>query len=128
MKKLATLINSALLTVAAASPAFAQGAGTVGFEKPAEAKITDIGKLISSGISLVIIISGLLVFIFLVWGGIEWLTSGGDKGKVEAARNRIVSALVGLAIIAAAWALVRIIAYFFGVDAGLSTFNVPRPY
>lgn len=128
MKKLATLINSALLSLALATPAFAQGTGTVGFEKPAEAKITDIGKLISTGISVVIIISGILVFVFLVWGGIEWLTSGGDKGKVESARNRIVSALVGLAIIAASWALVRIIAYFFGVDAGLSTFTIPKPY
>jgi hypothetical protein len=128
MKKLATLINSALLSLTLATPAFAQGTGTVGFEKPAEAKITDIGKLISTGISVVIIISGILVFVFLVWGGIEWLTSGGDKTKVENARNRIVSALVGLAIIAASWALVRIIAYFFGVDAGLSTFTIPKPY
>ena len=128
MKKLATLINSALLSLTLATPAFAQGTGTVGFEKPAEAKITDIGKLISTGISVVIIVSGILVFVFLVWGGIEWLTSGGDKGKVENARNRIVSALVGLAIIAASWALVRIIAYFFGVDAGLSTFTIPKPY
>ncbi|MBI2325886.1 hypothetical protein HYU91_00700 [Candidatus Collierbacteria bacterium] len=78
--------------------------------------------------SVVIIVSGILVFVFLVWGGIEWLTSGGDKTKVENARNRIVSALVGLAIIAASWALVRIIAYFFGVDAGLSTFTIPKPY
>lgn len=128
MKKLATLINSALLSLTLATPAFAQGTGTVGFEKPAEAKITDLGKLISTGISVVIIVSGILVFVYLVWGGIEWLTSGGDKGKVESARNRIVSALVGLAIIAASWALVRIIAYFFGVDAGLSTFTIPKPY
>ncbi len=126
MKKLAALINSALLTLTLATPAFAQG--TVGFEKPAEAKITDLGRLISTGISVVIIVSGILVFVYLVWGGIEWLTSGGDKGKVEAARNRIVNALVGLAIIAASWALVRIIAYFFGVEAGLSTFTIPKPY
>ncbi len=127
MKKLASLISSALATLTLATPALAQG-GTVGFEKPAEAKITDLGRLISTGISVVIIISGILVFVFLVWGGIEWLTSGGDKGKVEAARNRIVNALVGLAIIAASWALVRIIAYFFGIEAGLSTFTIPKPY
>lgn len=128
MKKLAALINSALLTLASATPALAQSGGSIGFEKPEEAQITDIGKLINSGVGFVIIISGLLVFIFLVWGGIEWLTSGGDKGKVEAARNRIVNALIGIAIIAAAWALTRIIAYFFGVEGGLSTFSVPRPY
>ncbi len=128
MKKLIALINSALLTLTLATPALAQSGGTVGFEKPAGVQITDIGRLISSGISVVIIISGILVFVYLVWGGIEWLTSGGDKTRVESARNRISNALIGLAIIAASWALVRIIAYFFGVDAGLSTFTIPKPY
>src|SRR3989344_4973079 len=126
MKKLATLINSALLCLSLAAPAFAQN---IGIDKPAEAKITDLGRLISTGISVVIIVSGILVFVYLVWGGIEWLTSGGDKGKVEAARNRIVSALVGLAIIAASWALVRIIGYFFGIGAGLSgPLTNPKPF
>ena len=79
-------------------------------------------------VSIALLLAGLILFVYLVWGGIEWLTSGGDKGKVEAARNRIVSALVGLAIIAASWALVRIIGYFFGIEAGLSTFTIPKPY
>lgn len=128
MKKIATAVSSTLATLAAATPVLAQN---IGVGKPEQAHITDIGRLISSGINVVIIISGILVFIFLVWGGIEWLTSGGDKGKTEAARNRITAALVGLAIIAASWALVRIIAYFFGVDAGLTsggTLTIPRPF
>src|SRR5689334_2727176 len=98
MKKVASVINSAALTLDLATPAFAQNIGIV---KPEEAKITDIGRLVSTGVSVTIIIAGILVFIFLVWGGLEWLTSGGDKGKTENARNRITAALVGLAIIAA---------------------------
>lgn len=126
MKKLATLINSALLTLGLATPALAQN---IGIDKPAEAKITDLGRLISTGVSVIIIITGILVFVFLVWGGIEWLTSGGDKTKVQSAQSRITNALVGLAIIAASWALVRIIAYFFGVEAGLSgALTIPKPY
>ncbi len=126
MKKLATLANSAALTLALATPALAQN---IGVGKPEEAKITDIGRLVSTGVNVAIIISGILVFVYLVWGGIEWLTSGGDKGKTEGAKNRITAALVGLAIIAASWALVRIISYFFGVDAGLNgTLSIPRPY
>ena len=69
-------------------------------------RIVDIG----------IILSGILLLVYLVWGGIEWLTSGGDKGKVEAARNRIVSALVGLAIIAASYAAWPLALTFFGID------------
>ena len=126
MKKLASLINTAALSLAVASPVMAQ---SIGVGKPAEAKITDIGRLVQTGISVAIIGSGILVFVFLVWGGLEWIMSGGDKTKTENARNRITAALVGLAIVAASWALVRIIAYFFGVEAGLeSGFNIPKPY
>ena len=89
---------------------------TIGVAQPAGIKITDIGKLISSLVSVVFIIAGILTFAFLVMGGIEWLTSGGDKTKTEQARNRITAALVGLAIIAASWALMQLISYFFGID------------
>lgn len=126
MKKLAALTSAALGLLTIATPALAQN---IGVEKPAQVQIQDLGKLISTGVSVVIIISGILVFVYLVWGGLEWLTSGGDKGKTESARNRITAALVGLAIIAASWALVQIIGYFFGVQAGLGgTLTIPRPY
>ena len=127
MKKLATLINSALLSLTLATPALAQGTGTVGFEKPAEAKITDIGKLISTGISVVIIVSGILVFVFLVWGGVEWLTSGGDKTKIENARSKLTNALIGVAIIAAAYAVWTLALTFFGVDVSNVCSDNPIP-
>jgi len=75
-----------------------------------------IGPLVSAGINAVIIIAGLLVFIYLVWGGIEWLTSGGDKEKYESARNRITAAVIGLVIVVAAWAIMSLIGNFFGIN------------
>ena len=52
----------------------------------------------------------------LVWGGIQWIMSGGDKAKTEEARNRITAALVGLAIVASAWAIMKLVEYFFGLN------------
>ena len=101
---------------------------TIGVAQPAGMKITDIGKLISSLISVVFIVAGILTFAFLVIGGIEWLTSGGDKTKTEQARNRITAALVGLAIIAASWALMQLISYFFGIDVFGGNITIPKPY
>ena len=69
-------------------------------------RIVDIG----------IILAGLLLLIYLVWGGTEWLTSGGDKNKIENARNKLTNALIGVAIIAAAYAFWRLALVFFGVD------------
>ena len=103
-------------------------AAEIGSLRPANMKITDIGVLISRVISLAFIVAGILTFAFLVMGGIEWLTSGGDKGKTEQARNRITAAVVGLAIVAASWALMKLIAYFFGVDVFEGNINIPKPY
>lgn len=104
------------------------GSGTIGVPQPSGMKITDIGVLISRVISVTFIIAGILTFAFLVYGGVEWLTSGGDKGKTESARNRITAAVVGLAIVAASWALMKLIAFFFGVDVFEGNINIPKPY
>lgn len=110
------------------SQVYAAGDGNIAVIKPTNVKIEDIGKLISSAVSVVIIVAGILAFVFLVIGGIEWLTSGGDKTKTEVARNRITAALVGLAIIAASWALMQLVAYFFGIDVLGGSVTIPRPF
>jgi hypothetical protein len=88
----------------------------VGVPKPPGFQIEDLGLLISRAIGVALLIAGILVFVYLVWGGIQWITSGGDKAKTEEARSRITAALIGLAIVAAAWAVMQLISFFFGVD------------
>src|SRR3989344_9035907 len=73
-------------------------------------------KLITAGIQLVMVLAAIIFFFILVIGGIKWITSGGDKGQTEAARNQITAALVGLVIVFAAWGIIALIKTFFGVD------------
>jgi uncharacterized membrane protein len=92
--------------------------------------ITNLGNFISALIRASIIIAALLTFAYLIWGGIQWLTSGGDKSAYEAARGRITAALIGLAIVAAAYAIMLIIGTFFNVDilgSGLNFGNANLP-
>jgi len=80
---------------------------------------TDIGRLISFVLRVVLAIGALLVFGYLVMGGIEYITSGGEKGKTESARNRITAAIVGLIILAASWAILNLALSFLGITGGL---------
>ena len=106
-----------------------QAFAAITIDKPANMQITDIGKLISSAIQIAFIIAGILTFAFLVIGGIEWLTSGGDKTKTQVARDRITAALVGLAIVAASWAIIQLISIFFGIEIfGSGAITIPKPY
>lgn len=83
-----------------------------------------IGGLISNIITILFIVAVLLAIAFLVYGGIKWITSGGDKGKVEAARGTIVAALVGLVLVFLSYFVINLVAQFFGLG-GLNNFILP---
>jgi hypothetical protein len=84
---------------------------------------TDIGKLISFVLRVVLAIGALLVFGYLVMGGIEYITSGGEKGKTESARNKITAAIVGLIILAASWAILNLALSFLGLNSLTGAIN-----
>src|SRR5579872_5086824 len=64
--------------------------------------ITNLGRVVEIGSGLVLSIGGLAVFMYLILGGFNWLTAGGDKSKIEAARSMITNAIIGITILAAA--------------------------
>ena len=72
------------------------------------------GVLIANLISIAFIIAVILVFFYLIWGGIEWITSGGDKGKTESARNKITAAVIGLIVLAASYAILTLVLNLLG--------------
>lgn len=108
--------------------AYAQlGTGAITVDKPQGFQISDIGTLVSGAIGAAFVIAGLLVFAYLVWGGIQWITAGGDKANLESARGRISNALVGLAIIAAAYAVILLVEFVFGLTI-LGGVTIPKFY
>jgi len=100
----------------------------INIAQPANIKIGDVGMLISSLVGVLLIIAALLAFFFLILGGIQWITSGGDKAGMEAARNKITHAIVGLIIVGAAWAIMILIQNFLGVTIIGGTLSFPKPY
>lgn len=83
-----------------------------------------VPKIIQSSISLVLIVAAIVFFFMLVIGGIRWITSGGDKGATEVARNQITAALVGLVIVFAAWAIMQLVGGLFGITI-FSNLTIP---
>ena len=62
----------------------------------------DPGVLVENLIGWVIGIAGLVSVIFLIYGGITYITSSGDASKLQKAKNMIIYSLIGLAIVALA--------------------------
>lgn len=121
----AGLSNAAVALAATAS----DGGGTAGkpgaITKP-QGYSTDIGVFIGWVLTVVMVIAILLVLLYLVLGGIEWITSGGEKGKTEAARNKITAAVIGIIILASAYALASFVAYIMNFDLA-NIFSAVKP-
>lgn len=82
-----------------------------------------IGKIFGNIFGIFIFFASLLAFIYLILGGIQWITSGGDKAGVEKARDRIIHAVVGLILIASIWAIVSLI--FPALGLSFPNFTIP---
>ncbi len=86
----------------------------------------DVGQLINSVISTLIIVSGLLVFLYLVYGGFLYITGQGDEERTEKAQKVISNSLIGLVIIISAFAVIQLVEQVFGVQI-VSGITLPRP-
>lgn len=85
-------------------------------EKFSELGNVTLSSLISGAISLILVAAALVFFFMLVAGGIKWMMAGGDKEKAGEARSQLTSALIGLLIIFAAWAIMNLMGTLFGVN------------
>lgn len=81
-------------------------------------------QLVNQVINLVFIVAAAMTFFYLIFGAISWITSGGDKGKVEAARNKITAAVIGLLILAATWGIFTLLVRLF-FDKNVTDIDLP---
>lgn len=77
---------------------------------------TSFPEMITSILTIVLTLATIMVLFYLIWGGIDWLTSGGDKGKTESARNKITAALIGLIIIISSWAILIFVQQLLNIN------------
>lgn len=75
----------------------------------------DLIPMIRNAVTLLIVLTIILVIIFIVWAGIQWTASGGDKAKLSAARARLTWAIIGLIIVLGSFFIVSIFSFLFGV-------------
>ena len=84
-------------------------------EDPLAGKFVTIGDIINKLLPYTFRLAGLIMFLILIWGGFELLTSAGNPEKVKSAQGKITSAIVGFIIIFAAYWIVQILEIVFGI-------------
>lgn len=118
MRRVSTALLVFALTLLVGLSAHAQG----GFGSVPNVGLptAPLEQLILNIINTALILAGVIALGFLVYGGFRYITSRGDEGEVQEAKNTIVYAVVGLVVLGIAAAIVNFViqavtgAGFFG--------------
>jgi uncharacterized membrane protein len=73
-------------------------------------------NIISRIIGVLTIVAGLWFIFSFIIGAYGFLTAGGDTKKIEEATKKITSAIVGLVVVVAAYALISLIGGLLGFE------------
>src|SRR3989344_2028147 len=84
-----------------------------------------ISLFLNNSITLIYTVAAVVFVFMILWGAFEWISSGGNKESVDSARKRIVNALIGLTILAVAFAIITLAGSFLNID--LFNLTVPTP-
>lgn len=83
-------------------------------------------------VTLLFIVGLIIAIVFLIYGGVRWILSGGDKARVEAARGHVVASIVGLVIVAGAFLIFSVVFQILGarnpLTGGLCIPTLKNPF
>lgn len=107
--KLATFAAAATMLVTAGLTHVAMAQGDVGsiddLRKEAGFGDKTIYQTVGSIIKVALGVVGLIAICLVIYGGFQWMTSGGSEEKVDEAKKLLYSGVIGLVIILSAYAL-----------------------
>ena len=78
--------------------------------------LTTLELVISNVLGILTTIGGLLFIYTFIQGAINWISAGGDSGKIQKARDQMTQGAIGLIILVAAYAIIGLIGSIAGID------------
>ncbi len=83
---------------------------------------TVLGQYIGILIQTSAVLGGLATLLYMFMGALQWITAGGDTGKIDKARGRMLQGLVGLGVLVSVVGIASFIGPVFGLDLLAPTF------
>jgi small-conductance mechanosensitive channel len=122
-------LGSSAVFLALAMPVFASNTlcPSGQFNSLCSLKADKVGTVVGTIITTLMILAVIICVFFLLWGGIRWTMSGGDKGKIDQARGTIIAAIVGLVISLLSFFIVNVVLYII-TGSGITAMQLPTLY
>lgn len=84
---------------------------------------SSIGDILSSLLPFVFTIAGMLLLVYLIFGGFQLMLSRGDPKAAQSAKSHISNALIGFVIIFIAFWIVQIFGRILGLQGIINIFG-----
>jgi len=107
----------------------AQSVDNLGLTNPAVQGLPDVqgnsgevgAAILGQYIAVILVtavgLGALAVLVYFILGAINWITAGGDKGKIEKAQQRIIQAFIGFGLLVFAITILQWVGpTIFGID------------
>jgi len=75
-----------------------------------------IERIISNVLVVLTVVAGLSFILYFLLGGLNWITAGGDKGKIEKAKGMMTNGAIGMIVIAVSYTITYIVGKALGID------------
>lgn len=88
--------------------------------------LTDLEKVFTNLVSAAIPLGGMVLFVFLLLAGVNYVSAGADPKKAEAARNMATYAILGIVALSLSYLVIQLIVYFTA-QTSLKGFQIYQP-
>lgn len=82
----------------------------------AKGGLSNLEGYLGNVLTIFLLAGAFLMVIYIVWAGLQWISSSGDKQKLASARGRLTWAIVGFIIMMVAVGIINAIGYLFQVN------------
>jgi len=86
---------------------------------PLSSNVDSLGKIITTGLSFLMPVAGIILLFVLISGGYDYMLSQGAPDKMKSAQAKITSGIIGFILLIASFLITRLIASIFGLSGGI---------
>lgn len=80
------------------------------------ATLACVPYLVKNIVDVAIALAGTVAVFLIVWGGIQYIRSGGDPKQAEGAKHTITYAIIGLIVVLLAYFILSVVSQLTGAD------------
>jgi len=77
---------------------------------------SDLARYIAIIWQVLVIIGGLAVLLWIIWGALDWIMAGSNPDRLKSAKEKMFQALFGLVMLVLSFLIVKLISTITGLE------------